>query len=135
MIVALVILLADAYFFLQSQSSLFAVLGFIMLWVLLFWIAIQVYLYPLLIALEEKRLGLMFRNAASLVLAFPPFCLLMLLVALLLTALSAALFVPVATFWMPLIALLFSRAFRAAWGEAASIQKRHQEQKEQAQAD
>ena len=67
---------------------MFAVLGFIMLWVLLFWIAMQVYLFPLLIALEEKRLGLMFKNAAQLVMVFPLFCLLMLVVALLVTALE-----------------------------------------------
>lgn len=133
MLVALAVLLADAYFFFRSQSSVFAALGFVVLWVILFWAAIQVYLYPLLIGLEEKRLGTMFKNAASLVLAFPLFCALILAVALLLTALSLVLFVPVATFWMPLIALLFSRAFRAAWQEAVSIQQQSREQREQAE--
>jgi uncharacterized membrane protein YesL len=127
MLVALGILLADAYFFFRGQGSFFAILGFIMLWALFFWIAIQVYLYPLLIALEEKRLGIMFRNAAQLVAAFPLFCLLILIVALVLTVLSVLLFLPLATFWMPLIALLFSRAFTAAWDEAVSIQQRHQQ--------
>jgi uncharacterized membrane protein YesL len=127
MVVALAILLADAYFFFQAQVSWFPVLGFIILWVLLFWIAIQVYLFPLLIALEEKRLGQMFKNAAQLVLVFPLFCLLMLVVALLGTALSVLLLVPLATVWMPFIAFLFSRAFASSWDEAVRIQQKHQE--------
>jgi hypothetical protein len=135
MLVVLAILLADAYFFFRSEGTFFAILGFIMLWVLLFWLAIQVYLYPLLIALEEKRLGLMFRNAAQLVMAFPLFCLVILVVALVLTALSALLFVPLATFWMPMIALLFSRAFASSWNEAVSIQQAHQETDEQGESD
>jgi hypothetical protein len=135
MLVALAILVADTYFFFRAEGTFFAILGFIMLWVLLFWFAIQVYLYPLLIALEEKRLGLMFRNSAQLVMAFPFFCLLMLIVALLLTALSAVLFVPVATFWMPLIALLFSRAFASSWNEAVSIQQAHQESDKEQESD
>jgi uncharacterized membrane protein YesL len=131
MLVALAIVVADAFFFLRAQSTLFAILGFIMLWVLLFWLAIQVYLYPLLVALEEKRLALMFKNAAQLVLAFPFFCLLMLLAALILTALSVVLFLPVATFGMPMIALLFSRAFVSSWNEAVSVQQAYQGKNEQ----
>lgn len=132
MLVALVVLFADAYFFFRSEGTIFAIVGLIMLWVLLFWLAIQVYLYPLLIALEEKRLGRMFKNAAQLVMAFPLFCLLMLLVALLMTALSVLLAgVPVATFWMPMIALLFSRAFVSSWNEASHIQQAHQATDEQ----
>lgn len=130
MIAVLAILLADAYFFFRAENGVFAVLGFIMLWVLLFWVAIQVYLYPLLIALEKKRLGLLFRNAAQLVIVFPLFCLLMLLVALLGTALSVLLLVPVATVWMPFIALLFSRAFVSSWEKVVSLQQQHQDKKE-----
>ena len=126
MLVVLALLLADAYFFLQAQRSFFAILGFLMLWLLLFWLTIQVYLYPLLIALEEKRVGLMFRNAAQLVLAFPLFSFLTLLVALLSTALSVVLIVLLPTIWMPFVALLFSRAFVSSWDEAVRIQQRHQ---------
>jgi hypothetical protein len=103
------------------------VIGFIVLWVLLFWAAIQVYLYPLLIALEEKRLGLLFKNSSQLVLSFPLFCVLTLVVALLGTVLSAVLFVPLITVWMPFIALLFSRAFVSSWEEALRIQQAQRE--------
>ena len=54
MLAALALLVADVYCFLRMEGGLFAILGFVMLWVLLFWVAIQVYLYPLLIALEES---------------------------------------------------------------------------------
>jgi len=132
LIVALAVLLADVYFFFRAQGALSVVLSIVMLWALLFWLAIQVYLYPLLIALEEKRVGLMFKNAAQLVMAFPLFCLLMLLVALVLTALSVLLVgVPFATFWMPMIALLFSRAFASSWNEAIRIRQGHQAADEQ----
>jgi uncharacterized membrane protein YesL len=125
MLVALLVLVADLYFFFQSQGTLMAILGFVMLWVILVWIAIQIYLYPLLIALEEKKVGQIFKNAAQLTGAFPLFSLLMLVAALLGTALSVVTFVPIATVWMPFIAILFSRAFVSSWDEALSIQQRH----------
>jgi uncharacterized membrane protein YesL len=130
MLVALAILLVDAFISFQAQSSLLRVLGFILLWALLFWMAMQVYVLPLLIALEEKRLGLLFKNAAQLVVVFPLFCLLMLLVALLSTALSAVVIVLLVTVWMPFIALLFSRAFASSWDEALRIQQRYQDKTE-----
>jgi uncharacterized membrane protein YesL len=123
LLVALAILLADAYFFFQVQARWGPILGVIILWVILFLLMMQVYLFPLLIALEEKRLGLMFKNSAQLVLAFPLFCLLILVVALLGTALSVLTFVLLATAWMPFIALLFSRAFVSSWNQAMSIQE------------
>ena len=55
--------------------------------------------------------------------------------ALLGTALSVVTFVPIATVWMPFIAILFSRAFASSWDEALRMQQRAEGVGEQASAD
>jgi hypothetical protein len=132
MLVTGAIVAADVLFFINAPSGFLKTVGLIvMLWMLVFWIGIQVYLFPLMVALEEKRLGQMFKNSAQLVIAFPLFCLLMVLIAVLSTALSVVLVLLVISIWMPFIAILFSRAFASSWDEAVRIQQRHQEANEQ----
>jgi hypothetical protein len=132
MLVVGAILVADVLFFYRPEGGTFALVGLIiMLWVLAFWLAIQVYLFPLMIALEEKKLGRIFKNSAQLVIVFPLFCLLIVLIALLSTALSVVLILLLVSIWMPFIAILFSRAFVSSWDEAVRIQQRHQVADEQ----
>jgi uncharacterized membrane protein YesL len=132
MLVVGAILAADVLFFYRVQSGVFALVGLIlMLWLLVFWIGIQVYLFPLMVALEEKRLVQMFKNSAQLMIAFPLFCLLMVLIALLSTVLSVVLVLLLVSVWMPFVAILFSRALASSWEEAVTIQQRHQAANEQ----
>lgn len=123
-----VILLVDVVFYVSSENTVFAVLGLLGLWVLLFWLGIQVYLFPLLVIQEDKRLLMTLRNGSLLALAYPFFTLGILLVALLATVLSTLfLLILLATVWMPLIAVLYSRATISALQEVESYQRRRRE--------
>ena len=134
MLVVGAIVAADVLFFINAPAGFFKSVGLIlMLWVLVFWVGIQVYLFPLMVALEEKRLVPMFKNSAQLVIAFPLFCLVMVLIAVLGTVLSVVLTLLLLSVWMPFIAILFSRAFASSWEAAVRIQQRHQEAVEQAE--
>lgn len=105
------ILAFDLYFYLRAEQLVFRAIGFLGLWAMAFWLALQLYLFPLLVHQEDKRLKVVIKNAAMLTLAYPFFSLGILVVALLATALSVLLlFVLVATVWMPFVAVLNSRA-------------------------
>jgi uncharacterized membrane protein YesL len=126
------VLVIDVLFYFSSQSTVFSVIGFLGLWALLFWLAIQVHLFPVLVMQEEPRIGLVLKNAALLTLAYPFFVLGILIVALLATALSTLLvFVLLATLWMPFIAVLFCRATRSSLDQVQSFREQQEQEKEE----
>jgi uncharacterized membrane protein YesL len=104
------ILAVDVVFYLRADNMLFSAIGFLGLWACVFWLAIQLYLFPLMITQEDKRLKLILKNAALLALAFPFFTLGIMIVTALLTTISAVAFLLLVTVWMPFVALLNSRA-------------------------
>lgn len=123
-----VILVVDVWFYFNYPSIVAAAIGFLGLWVLVFWAAIQIYLFPLTLLQEDQRLLLILKNAALLTLAFPLFALGILVVMALATALSALLlFVLLATVWMPFIAILGSRATISSLEEVDAIRQRQAE--------
>jgi hypothetical protein len=137
-----VILAVDVIFYLSSDNVVFAAIGFLGLWALLFWIAVQIYLFPLMIVItheekhqEKKPIKLILKNASLLTLAYPFFALGILIVSLLATALSVALLlILLATIWMPFVAVLYSRATVSSLREAEAFQQRQAEiEKEQEQ--
>jgi uncharacterized membrane protein YesL len=127
MLLAGALLVVDALFFFRIGNALFAILGFLLLWVFVFWVAIQVYLFPLLIAMEEKRLWPVFKTSGQLALAFPVFTLLMLLLAVLGTVVSFLTLIPLLTVWMPFVTLLFSRSLISSWQEVGRLQEGYRE--------
>jgi hypothetical protein len=117
-----IILLVDAFFYLNAGTLSLTVIGFLGLWGLLFWAAAQIYLFPMAFLLEKPRLLLVLRNAGALVFAYPFFALGILLVMALVTALSVLLLlILVATVWMPFIAILSSRATLSSIEEVRSF--------------
>jgi uncharacterized membrane protein YesL len=98
------------FFFDRLDNTAFLVMFLVSLWAVLFWVAIQIYLYPLMVSQEDKRLLLIFKNAALLVLAYPFFALLILIVLVLITVLSVISLILMPTLWMPFVALLNNRA-------------------------
>jgi uncharacterized membrane protein YesL len=126
-----IIVVIDAVFYLSFDNVVFNVFGFLGLWALLFWLAAQIYLFPLMIMLKDKQFKLSVRNTSLLALAYPFFALGVLIVALLVTALSTVLFVPLATIWMPFIALLYSRATISSLQEAETFQQQIEPEEEQ----
>jgi uncharacterized membrane protein YesL len=122
------VLIVDVLFYFSSESTVFAVIGFLGLWALLFWIAIQVHLFPLLVMQEDVRVALVLKNSALLTLAYPFFVLGILIVALLATALSTLLvFVLLATLWMPFVAVLFCRATLSSLDQVQSFREQQEE--------
>ncbi len=128
------ILVVDVIFYLGSENVVFRVIGFVVLWALLFWALIQIYLMPLSLIQEDLRLRTMLKNASLLTLAFPLYGVTILVVAVLATALSALLLVfLLATLWMPFIAILTCRATISSVREVEAIQKSQAEVQEEMQ--
>jgi len=123
-----IILVVDVLFYLNSGVLAFTVIGFLGLWGLLLWTAVQIYLFPMAFLLEEPRLSLVLKNGGALTLAYPFFALGILLVIALATALSVLLLlVLLATVWMPFIAILSSRATLSSTEEVKHYRARSAE--------
>jgi len=115
-------------FYLSSENLAFSVIGFLGIWALLFWLAVQVYLFPLMLMQEDNKVLLIVKNASLLALAYPLFALGILVVTLLATALSVLLiFILLATIWMPFVAVLNSRATVSSLDEVQAYRQRQEE--------
>ncbi|MBN1580781.1 MAG: hypothetical protein JXA89_08760 [Anaerolineae bacterium] len=111
------------FYFNNSQNTFFLVAGILVLWFLLFWLCVQIYLWPLVISQEEKRIVLMIKNASALTLAFPFFAFMMMTVIVLVTVLSVAL--PfLLLLWMPFVSVLSSRAFVSSLQQADDLKQK-----------
>jgi uncharacterized membrane protein YesL len=121
------ILVIDVAFYLRSSNTVFAIIGFLGIWALAFWLVIQIYLFPLMIHQEDKRFRLMFKNASLLSLAYPFFALAILIGLVLVTALSGFLIILLPTVWMPLVTLINNRALVSSLGEVEQYQQAQEE--------
>jgi uncharacterized membrane protein YesL len=79
-------------------------------YLLVVWLSVQVYVYPIYASLEQPSLGMALRMAALAVLANPLFSVLLLVVAGALTALCVALPILLPIAWPALMALLGEHA-------------------------
>jgi uncharacterized membrane protein YesL len=123
-----VILAIDVWFFFERlDNTAFLVMFLVSLWAVVFWVAIQVYLYPLMVSQDDKRLLLIFKNAALLTLAYPLFSLIILVVLILITILSVISLILMPTLWMPFVALLNNRALASSLRQ---VEEYRQAQKE-----
>ena len=80
----------NIWFYLNQFTGLPQYLTILWLYLLIIWSAAQIYVYPLLIAMEKPRVLLIFRNALLLTLANPLFTVLLLVLFLALTVVSVA---------------------------------------------
>jgi hypothetical protein len=118
------ILVVDVVFYLRARHVVFSIIGILGAWALLFWLALQIYVYPLMIAQEDKRIKSILKNAAMLTLAFPFFALGILVVTFLASALSVLLLlILMATVWMPFVAVLNSRALVSSLAQVDRYQE------------
>jgi uncharacterized membrane protein YesL len=115
------------FFFDRLDNTAFLVMFLVSLWAVVFWVAIQIYLYPLMVSLEDKSLLLIFKNAALLTLAYPLFSLIIVIVFILITVLSVISLILMPTLWMPFVALLNSRALASSLRQ---VEEYRQAQKE-----
>jgi uncharacterized membrane protein YesL len=114
-LVVTVVLTVNLLFYFAAQPDLLKLAAVLFAYLLLFWLAMQLYLGPIAVLLGETRLLALYRRAAMLVLAQPIFTLL-LLVALLVLVLICLIAVPIYP--------LFAMAFAALTGTRALDQLR-----------
>lgn len=110
-----VVLAVNLLFYLGAQPELLRFVAVLFAYLLLYWLAMQLYLGPLVVQLGERRILSLYRRAAMLVLAHP-LSTLLLLAALLAVLLICLIAVPL----YPLFAL----AFAALTGTGALAQLR-----------
>lgn len=61
--VGLLLLIVNALFYLRSEMLALRIFGIIWLYAILIWLAMQIYMLPLLVEQEDKRIRLVLRNA------------------------------------------------------------------------
>ena len=106
-IVGLVGLAVNLWFYPQLSPGLGAFITVLFLYLSLIWVALLIYLGPLLVLQPDRRIRLMWRNAAVMAFGRPFFTLI--------TAVLMAIIL-VVSIWVFLIALLLTFAFLAVWG-------------------
>jgi uncharacterized membrane protein YesL len=113
----LLLIVSNISFYVGMSNQILRLVSILWLYLLAFWLGLQVYLFPLLMEQEDKRLLLIFRNAMLLTLKHPLFTIAFLLVILPLLGISVAFTVPVVLLIISLIAFLSNRALLTLIGE------------------
>jgi len=115
---------ANLVFYGRLNNPWFWLPRIVLFYLLIFWLAMQIYTFPLLLEQKDKRLRLVLRNAALLVLANPVFTLTLAILLLVTVALSVALTLPLILLTSSFVSLVANRAavtlltkHRAARGE------------------
>lgn len=110
--VGLALMSLNILFYFFQQSVLLQSLTFLWVYLLLLWISVQLYAFPILVSLERPTIWLALRMALVAAFANPFFSLILLLIAGVLTALSIALPILLIFAWPALMLLLGVQAFR-----------------------
>ncbi len=108
--IALALLLLNIIFYRMQPGTVLRTIAIVWGYLLVVWLSVQVYVYPIYASLEQPSLGMALRMAALAVLANPLFSVLLLVVAGALTALCVALPILLPIAWPALMALLGEHA-------------------------
>jgi uncharacterized membrane protein YesL len=100
-----VVVVANLLFYSQLAASWAQIARAVWIAVGIFWILVQVYLFPMLVVQLQPSIKWALRNALMMTLAQPIFTLVVALEAVMLLAISAALVFPVAAISMSMVAL------------------------------
>ena len=103
------IIALNFWFYLRQPNTAFKLIALLFLYVILFWLALQPYLFGLLVFQRDKRLVTTFRNASLLVLANIGYTLFLLLVAAVFLTFSIAFGLPFIAFMAIVGAVWFTR--------------------------
>jgi uncharacterized membrane protein YesL len=87
-VLGFVLLIANAVFYLRSESQVLRIFGIVWIYATYVWLSMQIYMLPLLVEQESKRIWYVVRNAALLALDSPFVTFVLLLLVLVLTGLS-----------------------------------------------
>lgn len=110
--IVLALILLNAIFYLFQANEVLRFFAIVWIYLAVFWLGMQFFLYPFYAALEEPGVLRAYKMAALATFANPLFAALLLLVALILTALCIALPVLALLVWPALMALLGERGLR-----------------------
>lgn len=113
-----VVLTINLLFYLRAESQPLRLVAILFLYLLLYWLAMQLYVGPLVVQVGERRLLALYRRAAMLVLAQPIYTLL-LLIALLAMLLICLIVVPL----YPLFAMAFAALLET--GALAQLRRKY----------
>jgi len=87
-VLGFILLVANAGFYLRSENQILRIVGIIWIYAIYVWLSMQIYMLPLLVEQESKRIWFVVRNAALLALDSPFVTFILLLLILVLTGLS-----------------------------------------------
>ena len=111
-VVGLGLILFNLQFYNMNGSSLAALLSVVFLYLLLVWFGLLIYLGPLMLLQEDKRVRTIARNAALMVFGRPLFTLGTLVLMIVIT---------ITSIWLPILAFAISFAFLGLWGFRATL--------------
>jgi hypothetical protein len=123
-VVVLVLIAANILFYayvLQGTWTNFAVIAWIALTA--YWLAVQIYWFPMILELESEKVLVALRNALGLVLISPGFSLLLTVILVVVVALCLVLTIPALLFMAGLVLLIANYATRS---RLALVQRKRQ---------
>jgi uncharacterized membrane protein YesL len=106
------LLLLNIVFYASRTTTLVWILTLLWVYLSVFWIGVQMYLYPVLVGLQTPTLSGALRMAAAMALANPLFSILLLVLAAILTGISVALAVTLFAAWPAVMILLGEHSVR-----------------------
>lgn len=106
------LLLLNLLFYVGQRNALLQALSFLWLYIIVFWLSMQIYVYPILVSLEKPTVLGAIKTAALAAFANPLFTLLLFVIAIALTALSVVLAILVLLAWPAVMVLLGEHSLR-----------------------
>lgn len=106
------LLFSNAIFYLTSETTALRIFGILWLYAILIWFAMQIYMLPLLVEQEDKRLSLVLRNSFFLTISNAIPTLVLLVVCALLVFLSLGITLLIALVTGSLVVLIAARALQ-----------------------
>jgi uncharacterized membrane protein YesL len=102
----LALLMLNLLFYLSQENAVVRILAFLFLYLIVFWLSVQFYIFPILVGMKEPSLFPAVRMAAAMAFGNPLFSLVLLVIAAALTFLSIVLAIMIIFAWPALMALL-----------------------------
>jgi uncharacterized membrane protein YesL len=108
----LVLLLLNLTFYFNQPNALLQAVSFLWMYLILFWLAMGLYVFPILVGMENPTVLGALKTSALAAFANPLFTLLLLLLAIALTAVSVVLAILVILAWPAVMLLLGEQSIR-----------------------
>ncbi|MEJ5198239.1 MAG: hypothetical protein WHX53_04895 [Anaerolineae bacterium] len=106
------LLLLNILFYLNRPEPLLQVFALFFVVLLIYWLAVQIFAFPILVALKEPGVISALKTAAMMAFANPLFSVLVLIIAGLLTGLCVVLAILLLVVWPGIVVMLGSHAFK-----------------------